>query len=143
MFSALASRWSSDTSQRSIEELQALNTRTSSGTISESALALPRASPDKSRLKERIRYCSDSRASPFAPSVDLATMLHAQLLWVQQDGFPRVHLPSQPAVCKSELLRSLILCSATQCNSTQEKSCSHAISPSLGVQDAQVFIEAI
>ena len=49
-------RWSSDTSQRSMEEIQALNTRASSGGISDSALALPRASPDKSRLKERIRW---------------------------------------------------------------------------------------
>jgi len=52
----MLSRWSSDTSNRSTEEIQQLNTRTSSGTISDSALALTRASPDKSRLKERIRY---------------------------------------------------------------------------------------
>ena len=52
----MLSRWSSDTSNRSTEEIQQLITRTSSGTVSDSALALTRASPDKSRLKERIRY---------------------------------------------------------------------------------------
>ena len=48
----LPSRWSSDTSQRSGEDMLP---RVSSNPMSEGTLTIAHASPDKSRLKERVR----------------------------------------------------------------------------------------
>lgn len=53
----MPSRWSSDTSQRSGEDMLP---RVSSNPMSEGTLTIAHASPDKSRLKERVRraFCS-------------------------------------------------------------------------------------